>query len=128
MTFTQITPFVPCTSLDKQIDFYCACLGFELRYRAEGYAFLKRDAAALRLVEVWKDVDLHHPERQTSFYIDVTGIDALYESLRPALENLPQGRVRPPFQQPYGQREFHVTDEDCTLIYFGETTPSSAGA
>ena len=34
--------------------------------------------------------------------------------------NLPDGRVRPPFDQPYLQREFHVIDEDGTLVFFGE--------
>jgi hypothetical protein len=33
---------------------------------------------------------------------------------------LPDGRVRAPFDQPYGQREFHVLDEDGTLVFFGE--------
>jgi len=33
---------------------------------------------------------------------------------------LPEGRVRAPFNQPYGQREFHVIDEDSLLLFFGE--------
>ncbi len=55
-----------------------------------------------------------------SFYIDVDGIDELFESLHPGLANLPEGRVRPPFDQPYQQREFHVIDEDGTLVFFGQ--------
>ncbi|MTI03536.1 hypothetical protein, partial [Roseibium sp. RKSG952] len=55
-----------------------------------------------------------------SFYIDVEGIDELYEELRSGLDDLPEGRVRAPFDQPYLQREFHVLDEDGTLIFFGE--------
>ena len=117
---TQITPFVPCTSLDRQIAFYRDILGFTVGFQAETYAFLRRDAVAIRLVEVWQGVDLTHPEREGSFCIDVDGIDALFDSLRPALDGLPEGRVRAPFDQDYGQREFHVADEDCTLIFFGE--------
>ena len=120
MRLTQITPFVPCTSLDRQVAFYRDVLGFSVGFRAENYAFLRKDAVAIRLVEVWKDVDLSHPEREGSFYIDVEDIDALYQALKPKLDELPQGRVRPPFNQDYGQREFHVSDEDCTLIFFGE--------
>ena len=117
---TQITPFVPCTSLAAQIAFYRDVLGFELAFEAENYAFLRRDAVAIRLVEVWDGVDLGHPERENSFYVDVSGIDALYAALEPALSALPEGRVRAPFNQDYGQREFHVADEDCTLVFFGE--------
>ncbi|WP_415922785.1 bleomycin resistance protein [Tateyamaria sp. SN6-1] len=117
---TQITPFVPCSSLDAQIGFYEGILGFEVGFRADTYAFLRRDAVAIRLVQVWDQVDLSHPEREGSFYIDVDGIDTLYAALKPRLDTLPEGRVRAPFDQDYGQREFHVADEDCTLIFFGE--------
>ncbi|WP_146344679.1 bleomycin resistance protein [Phaeobacter marinintestinus] len=116
----QITPFVPCTSLDTQVAFYRDVLGFEIGFLAENYAFLHRDSVAIRLVEVSGHVDLKHPERENSFYIDVNGLDALYETMKPALDSLPAERVRAPFDQDYGQREFHVADEDCTLVFFGE--------
>lgn len=120
MRLVQITPFIPCTSLDAQIEFYCAMLDFKTGFRADNYAFLRRDQVAVRLIEVDDTVDLHHPERQNSLYIDVQGIDALYASMQTRLDRLPEGRVRPPFNQDYAQREFHVIDEDCTLIFFGE--------
>jgi len=117
---TQVTQFVPCTSLVSQIRFYRDVLGFSVGFQAEGYAFLRRDDVALRLAQVWDKADLSHPERETSFYIDVQGIDTLFAALKPNLDALPQGRVRAPFNQDYGQREFHVKDEDCTLVFFGE--------
>ena len=120
MRLTQITPFVPCTSLAAQLGFYEGILGFDVGFKADTYAFVRRDDVALRLVEVSAEVDLSHPERQGSFYIDVRGVDALYAALKPALDTLPRERVRAPFDQDYGQREFHVADEDCTLVFFGE--------
>ena len=121
MRLTQVTPFIPCTSLEVRVAFYRDVLGFEVGFLAEGiYAFLKRDDVAVRLVQVSDDVDLHHPERQGSFYIDVKDIDALWEEMQPRLSKLPDGRVRAPFNQDYGQREFHVADEYCTLVFFGE--------
>lgn len=120
MRLHQITPFVPCTSLDRQITFYRDILGFIVGFQADNYAFLKRDDVAVRLVEVDAGVDLSHPEREGSFYIDVKDIDALYAALKPKLQTLPPARVRAPFDQDYGQREFHVLDEDCTLVFFGE--------
>lgn len=117
---TQVTPFVPCTSLKRQIGFYEGILGFSVGFQAENYAFMRRDDVALRLVEVWDGVNLSHPEREGSFYIDVVGLDELFAALKPALDRLSTGRVRPPFDQDHRQREFHVKDEDCTLIFFGE--------
>ena len=116
----QITPFVPCSSLERQFAFYRDCLGFEVGFLAERYAHMRRETVAIRLVEVDPHVDLSHPERQNSFYIDVDGIDALFDELRFQLSTLPRERVRAPFDQFYGQREFHVADEDCTLIFLGE--------
>ncbi|MEM7176491.1 MAG: VOC family protein [Pseudomonadota bacterium] len=120
MRLKQITPFVLCSSLEKQIAFYTETLGFTLGFHADNYAFLRRDAAAIRLLGELGGVDLSVPERQNSFYIDVEGLDALYAELEPRLSQLAPGRVRPPFDQDYGQREFHVADEDCTLVFFGE--------
>jgi catechol 2,3-dioxygenase-like lactoylglutathione lyase family enzyme len=120
MRLTQITPFVPCTNLAAQIVFYRDVLGFTLGFEADNYAFLRRDDVAVRLVEVSAGVDLKDPVREGSFYIDVQGIDALYADMKPMLDRLPAGRVRAPFNQDYGQREFHVADEDCTLVFFGE--------
>ncbi|MDA5556327.1 bleomycin resistance protein [Shimia sp. MMG029] len=115
----QITPFVPCRDLASQIGFYRDVLGFELGFQADNYAFMKAGEVAIRLIEVDAGVNLSGYE--TSFYVDVSGIDGLYAHLRPQLDRLPAARVRAPFDQDYGQREFHVKDEDCTLVFFGET-------
>ncbi|MBO9435361.1 VOC family protein [Ruegeria sp. R13_0] len=116
----QLTPFVLCSSLQNQIDFYCDRLGFSCGFRQENYAFLSRGPVAIRLLECPPRDDGKLLGEEQSYYIDVEGVDALYDSLRSGLEDLPDGRVRPPFDQPYQQREFHVIDEDGTLIFFGE--------
>ena len=120
MTLRKITPFVPCTSLQSQIGFYRDVLRFEVGFQSDIYAFMHRDAVAVRLVQVSGHVDLSHPEREGSFYVDVCGLDSVYDAMKPALDQLNPERVRAPFDQPYGQREFHVADEDCTLVFFGE--------
>lgn len=121
----QVTPAIPCGSLKTQIVFYRAVLGFRVVFETDTYAFMRRDKIAVRLQEVAAGVDLSVPDRQQSFYVDVQGLYALHEDLKVQLGSLPKGRVRPPFAQQYGQREFHVTDEDCTTVIFGETATSS---
>lgn len=116
----QITPFVLCASLDRQIAFYRDRLGFELGFQEDNYAFMRHGAVAIRLLECPPREDGRPLGEDQSFYIDVEGIDALYESLKPGLDGLPEGRVRAPFDQPYNQREFHVLDEDGALVFFGE--------
>ncbi len=114
----QITPFVPCSSLARQLAFYAQVLGFKVGFQADNYAYLHRDNAAVRLVKVDGSIDLKHPQREGSFYIDVDDVDGVYAAMSAQLDTLPKGRVRAPFDQDYGQREFHVSDEDCTLIFF----------
>ncbi|SMP22752.1 bleomycin resistance protein [Shimia sagamensis] len=114
----QITPFLPCSTLARQISFYCEALGLEVGFAAENYAFLQCGAVAVRLIEVDPGNDLKG--RETSHYIDVKDIDALFADMQEALSGLPDERVRAPFDQPYGQREFHVLENDGNLVFFGE--------
>lgn len=104
--------------------FYTDILKFQVGYHAENYAYLHRDNVAVRLVKVDAGTDLSPPERQGSIYIDVGNIDALYVELQPGLVMPGPGRARAVFNQDYGQREFHVSDEGCTLILFGAPIPA----
>ena len=116
----QITPLITAREINRSVKFYVETLGFKVGYQAEGYAYLHRDSVAIRLLTAGEGVDLRNPKRQQSCYIDVEDIDALYQELCPKLDRLPKGRVKKPFDQFYGQREFHVIDEDAMLIFFGE--------
>ena len=116
----QITPMVPVANLEQAITFFQTSLGFAVQVKMDGYAYLTRDSVAIRLIQAAPDTDTHDPnKRQQACYIDVEGLDSLYAELKSNLDKLPPGRVRAPFNQSYGQREFHVIDEDCTLIFFG---------
>ncbi|MCB1521047.1 MAG: VOC family protein [Hyphomicrobiaceae bacterium] len=124
----QITPMVPVADVDLSVAFFTTTLGFTPTFRAEGYAFLRRDGVALRLIASCNPADMHDQKRQQACYIDVEGLDRLYAELKPRLDQLPEGRVKPPFDTFYGQREFHVIDLDALLIMFGEPVAASATA
>ncbi len=119
----QITPFLMCTDLQKEIAFFRDRLGFEVGFEGydPGYAFLRRGSVAIRLLET--DADLSDERRQQMVYIDVDDVDALWQELAPGLADLPEGRVRAPFNQFYNQREFHVIDEGACLLLFGMAHP-----
>jgi catechol 2,3-dioxygenase-like lactoylglutathione lyase family enzyme len=116
----QITPLVSVSDLNRSVKFFVDTLGFQVGFQADGYAYLTRDCAAIRLLQAGEGIDLRDPKRQQSCYIDVEGVDELYQELKPKLDKLPKGRVKSPFDQAYRQREFHVLDEDALLIFFGE--------
>ena len=116
----QITPLVPVSNIKRSTRFFVDTLGFKVGFQADNYVYLIRDCVAIRLLQAGEGVDLRDPKRQQSCYIDVEGVDELYQELKPELDKLPKGRVKAPFDQAYRQREFHVLDEDALLIFFGE--------
>ena len=119
-TLLQITPFVLCSNKQASIDFFEGVLGFACTYSDDNYAFLRRDNAAIRLLEVLPERELHDRRSQNHVYIDVDDVDGLYAELKPEFDTLPKGRVRPPFNTEYGRREFHMRDLDALLISFGQ--------
>ncbi|MEM9434109.1 MAG: VOC family protein [Pseudomonadota bacterium] len=122
----QITPFIMCSDLQTEIAFFRDYLGFEVGFESTDpdYAFMHRDRAAVRLLV--SSHDLSDPAREQMVYIDVDDVDALWAELGPRLSELPEGRVRAPFNQFYNQREFHVIDEGACLLMFGMAHPYSA--
>ncbi|MBO6784530.1 MAG: VOC family protein [Alphaproteobacteria bacterium] len=113
---------VPVRDVPVTVDFYADVLGFERRFTADdrSFAIVVHGEAAIHFVATDDPDALKATANNISVYLWVRGIDALYESLRPALDPLPDGRVRAPFDQPYGMREFHVKDPDGCLLLFGE--------
>ena len=100
-------PIVPVRDVAATVAFYTDILGFEARLVTDDGAFavVGLDGAGIQLLKTDDAQAL---------------LDAFYEELRPKLDTLPPGRVRPPFDQPYGMREFHVKDPDGCLLFFGE--------
>jgi hypothetical protein len=118
-----ISPLVTVPDVAAHAAFFRDVLGFALPVLRDDYAKVARDAVTLRLIPAppgtksGADPSTSQPQACS---IDVEDIDALYAELKPQLDRLPPGRVRAPFDLPYGQREFHVTDEGSLLIRFGE--------
>ncbi|MDA0240757.1 MAG: VOC family protein, partial [Proteobacteria bacterium] len=102
---------------------YADILGFERRMISDDqtFAIVVQGDAAIHFVKATDAASLSATANHISIYLWVREIDALYQSLRSGLETLPEGRVRPPFDQPYGMREFHVKDPDGCLLLFGES-------
>lgn len=123
MRCLSVTPLVPVANMQRAIDFYQDVLGFRtIVHTPDTHAYLQRDRIGVRLIKAGPGVDLASRDMQLACYVDVDDVDALWAELSPALDGLPEGRVRAPFDQPYGQREFHVIDEDAMLIFFGADT------
>ena len=108
--------------ISASVAFYADTLKFDADFvdRDSGFAIVRRDGAVIHLLQTDSEAALKATAENVAIYIMTTGVEDLYASLREGLETLPDGRVRPPFVQEYGMREFHVKDPDGCLLFFAE--------
>ncbi|MCW9034769.1 MAG: VOC family protein [Rhodospirillales bacterium] len=108
--------------IDKTLDFYTDILNFEKGFVSDDkmFATISHGEAAIHFVKTENEDALNFTAHHASIYLWVKNLDALYDTLKSNLESLGEGRVKLPFIQDYGMKEFHVKDPDgCTLL-FGE--------
>ena len=104
-----VTPILRVRALEASLAFYGTGLGFELRWRVDGFACVGRGDASLMLCEGGQG------QPGTWVYLGVSDADALAEELR--------GRDvvlrHPPTNYPWGARELQVADPDGHVLRFG---------
>ena len=122
MRLAGIAPIVAVADPSATAAWFVETLGFEQRSADDGntYRLVARDEAAVVLVGPADEASLAATARHASAYVWVEDLDALWAALAPGVETLEAGRVRAPFAQPYGMREFHVKAPDGFLVLFGE--------
>ncbi len=113
---------VPVRNVRNTVAFYVDVLGFKEQFVSDDrrFAIVLHGEAALHFVKADDAESLKATANHISVYLWVKHVDALYEMLKAKLGDLPEGRVRAPFTQDYGMREFHVKDPDGCLLLFGE--------
>lgn len=123
-------PALPVRDIARGADFYREKLGFAVVHQEGGFAIVRRDAGELHLWEAgderWKTRGGESPVKSgaesflagtASCRVAVTGIEELYSEL------LPLGIVHGNAAlttQPWGCRDFAVTDVDGNLVTFFE--------
>ncbi|MEM1399034.1 MAG: VOC family protein [Pseudomonadota bacterium] len=121
-TIKSAATIVAVSNVDASIAFYRDILGFEtiLATPDGSLGVVAKGPARLQLLKTDNEDALKATANNVAVYIEVDGVDDLYAHLQEGLETLPEGRLRPPFNQPYGMREFHVKDPDGCLLFFAE--------
>ena len=49
--FIQVTPFIHVEDLERAVSFFTDILGFETLFRANNYAYVRRETAGFRILE-----------------------------------------------------------------------------
>ena len=112
---TRIAPEIPVTNMAASLRYYTERLGFEIAAMLpdSDYAILERDDVALHLFEA--QAGTHTPVAIHAF---ASGLDELHAELTKRGALVTQDIVR----QPWGNREFRVTDLAGNIIKFTEPT------
>jgi uncharacterized glyoxalase superfamily protein PhnB len=107
--FGNAIPILRVASLEASLTYYVEALGFQVGWKVEGYASVRRGKASLML----SVGDQGHPG--TWVWIGVDDADTLQDELRA------RGAVirHPPTNYPWGSRELHVTDPDGHVLRLG---------
>jgi catechol 2,3-dioxygenase-like lactoylglutathione lyase family enzyme len=110
---TTVAPILCVVDLQTSLEFYTTKLGFRVSFQYDDYAGLTRDGIQLHLAQFGDRSVCEN----TSCYIYVTNIDALYEEYRTQGVIHPNGALE---RKPWGVREFVVLGVDGNRIRFGE--------
>lgn len=121
------SPIVPVSDLAATLAFYTDVLGWtqEVGNAHHGYALVRRGALMVAMVNAADDAALHATSHNISAQLWIDDLDAYWAEIAPQLKNLPEGRVRAPFNQSYGTREFHLKDPDGFLMLFTQLQDSA---
>jgi hypothetical protein len=115
--FRAMTPRFVVKNFDRAVDHYTK-LGFEVRYRDEGFMILGRDAVEIQMNE---DVDQEPANSRSICYMTVSGIDTIYKEISSKIPVDPcNGRRYSVNKQPYGAKEFALYDPFANLLFFSE--------
>ena len=112
----SVTPHIPSSKPQVTRDFFVKLLGFNVGLEKPEYIELKNGNFLIGIQKALKEPN------QQSIYIEVRGIDALWDANR---EELSRYKHRELFIQDYGMKEFHIVAPNTrTLIFVGEACAS----
>ena len=115
--FGKAIPVLASLNMARTLAFYADVLGFTTHHVAgHTYGIVVRGDAELHF---WHSTDPHIAEN-TSCYLRVDNIEAVYQELSPRLPTL-----QPVVHTAWGMGELYVIDPDGNLIKFGQE--SAAG-
>tara|TARA_X000000950_G_scaffold193083_1_gene232824 strand:- start:2089 stop:2442 length:354 start_codon:yes stop_codon:yes gene_type:complete len=113
-TMKKLSPMIPSTNMGMTKDFLVQSLGFSVVMDTPDYIITTIEGNDLHVVP-----SLSESPNEVSIYLEVYDVEeawALYQR-----SHQKSDKVKPPFLQPYGMREFHVIlpYTNC-LIFVGQ--------
>jgi catechol 2,3-dioxygenase-like lactoylglutathione lyase family enzyme len=118
----RISPMRATANMEETILFYEGVLGFAPTMKSPEYSIIERDGQTIHFQKATSDEVMRCVREHTEIYIEVSGIHALWEHVKPFKNRY---RIRDLFEREYGMIEFHVADPNGCLVFVGEPASRS---
>ena len=107
-----LCPMVPSSNLKETVAFFIELFEFKLYFDYGSYAIIYKDNLSLHISQSQEHLT------EMEFYLEVDALDELWNAIK---HRLPDTRVREPFNQNYGMREFHIElPHTKTIMFVGQ--------
>ena len=125
-TARKISPMLAVANMDETLAFYRDVLGFSAGMKSAEYAIIARDGQTIHFMQAASEEVMRCVRGHTEIYIEVSGIDLLWEHVKGLKEHVKglkdRYRIRDLFGRDYGMTEFHIEDPNGCLVFVGEET------
>jgi predicted enzyme related to lactoylglutathione lyase len=105
--------------MQQTLAFYRDVLGFTVTTESPEYSIVERNGQTIHFMKAASEEVLSCVRGHTEIYIEVSGIDALWEQVKPLKSTY---HIRDIFDRSYGMTEFHIEDPNGCLVFVGEST------
>jgi len=103
---------LPSYNVGATVRFFTEIFEFKVARDDGNYVIVYKDHHLIHVLNAGIDVG------EMEFYLEVEGIDELWQNIENKLTEI---KVKPPFNQDYGMREFHIiVPHTKTLMFVGQ--------
>jgi hypothetical protein len=108
-----LSPMVPSYNIKETVNFFVDLFDFTIYMGGmDSYSIIYKDQRTIHILNAGSDIG------EMEFYLEVDDLDGLWESIKDKFEDI---KVRAPFDQEYGMREFHIiVPHTKTLMFVGQ--------
>ena len=110
----KLSPIIPSTNIEKTRDFLVKSLEFSVVMDSPDYIITSIEGTNLHVIPSNSETP-----NEMSIYLEVPSLEEAWKNYQNSSEK--SEKVRPPFDQPYGMKEFHIIlpHSNC-LIFVGQ--------
>ena len=108
-----LSPMIPSFNIRETTLFFTDLFNFEIARDEGNYVIVYKDNHLIHILNAGLNTG------EMEFYLEVDEIDSLWRQVADQLTDI---KVKPPFNQDYGMREFHlIVPFTKTLMFVGQT-------